>query len=130
MRTRMHELSIAEAVLQAVRRHALCYPDSRPIRIGLKIGELAALDGDSLRFCFEAIVKGTDLDGLQLAIEVCPRRQRCLSCEQEFFVQGYDLRCPQCADDRSECIGGDELDLAYLEVEEHATSGIGAESTK
>jgi len=126
----MHELSIAEAVVQAVRREALRCPDSRPLRIGLKIGELTAVDGDSLQFCFAAIVKGTDLDGLQLAIEVCPRRQRCLSCEQEFVVRDYDLRCPQCSHDRSECIGGDELDLAYLEVEEHATSGIGAESTQ
>jgi hydrogenase nickel incorporation protein HypA/HybF len=124
----MHELGIAEAVLTAVRAEGARFPDARPIRVGLKIGELAGIDEDALRFCFEAIVKGTDLESLRLEVEHCPRRHKCLQCGHEFVVREYEYQCPQCAGDRSECISGAELDLAFVEVEEHATSGVGAES--
>jgi len=126
----MHELGIAEAVLNAIRTEAARYPNTRVSKVGLRIGELAGLDAEAFWFCFEAIVRETEFETLQLEIEFCPRRQRCLGCGDEFVVREYDLRCPRCANKRSECIGGDELELAFLEVEEHATSGIGAESTQ
>jgi hydrogenase nickel incorporation protein HypA/HybF len=91
---------------------------------------LAAIDQDALRFCFEAIVHETDLESLALGIEVCPRRHRCQVCEREFVVRDYDSRCPQCASLETTCISGDELELAYLEVEEYGPSTVGAKSSQ
>jgi hydrogenase nickel incorporation protein HypA/HybF len=62
----MHELSIAESILEAVRKELAGRPGAKPIRVGLRIGELAAVDVDSLTFCFEAVVRGTDWETLQL----------------------------------------------------------------
>jgi hydrogenase nickel incorporation protein HypA/HybF len=126
----MHEMGIANSILEAVKTEAARYPGSQPRKVGVRIGELQAIDQDSLRFCFDAIVRETELDGLQLEIELCPRRHRCQACAQEFIVRDYEFKCPQCGEARSECISGDEMALAYLEVEEYEPSAAGAKSTQ
>jgi hydrogenase nickel incorporation protein HypA/HybF len=113
----MHEMSIATSILEAVAAEAARYPGSRPCKVGVCIGELAAVDPESLQFCFEALIHGTEMEHLQLAIEFKPRRHRCVACDREFSVRDYDFRCPDCGEFKSECISGDELQLAYVEVE-------------
>jgi hydrogenase nickel incorporation protein HypA/HybF len=126
----MHEMGIANSVLEAVRTEMGLHPGTYPCKVGVRIGELAAIDQDALRFCFEAIIHETDLESLQLGIEVCPRRHRCQVCGCEFIVRDYDSRCPQCASLKTTCISGDELELAYLEVEEYGSSTVGAKSSQ
>lgn len=116
----MHEMGIANSILEAVQAEAARYPGSSLRKVGLRIGELAALDPGALQFCFEALTRETDLELLQLEIQICPRRHRCLSCGAEFDVKAYDSECPRCGSMQSECIGGEELELAYVEVEENA----------
>jgi hydrogenase nickel incorporation protein HypA/HybF len=124
----MHEMGIASSVLEAVRGEMRRYPGARPARVSLRIGEMAAIDQESLRFCFEALSSGTDLEGLQLEIEQCPRRHRCKDCGNEFNVADYDFQCRMCGALNSECISGDELELAYMEIEDHEPSTVGAKS--
>jgi len=126
----MHELGIANSVLEAVRTEMSRYPGTYPCKVGVRIGEVAAIDQDALRFCFAAIVHETDLASLELGIEVCPRRHRCQLCAREFVVHDYNSRCPQCASPETACIGGDELELVYLEVEEYGASTAGTKSTQ
>jgi hydrogenase nickel incorporation protein HypA/HybF len=126
----MHELGIATSLLDCVRTEATRYPGTHPIKVGVRIGELAGIDPSALRFCFEAIVRDTDLEPVKLEIEIRRRRHRCLACGCEFEVSDYDFQCPQCAGMSTECIGGDELELSYLEVEEYEPSAIGAKSTE
>ena len=114
----MHELSIAQSVLEAVRAEAGRRPGVRVCKVGLRVGELAGLDPEALRFGFEVLVRGTELEALQLEIEYCPRRQRCPQCRNEFVARDYDIACPGCGAARTECIGGDELEITYLEIEE------------
>lgn len=126
----MHEMGIANSVLLAVRTEAARYPGSVPCKVGVRIGELAAIDADALRFCFDALIKDTDMESLTLEIEICPRRHRCRACGHEFIVRDYESRCPCGSECESECIGGDELDLAYIEVEEHEASAVGEEGSQ
>jgi hypothetical protein len=85
---------------------------------------------EALRFCFEVLARDTELDGLQLEIELCPRRHHCGDCNATFIVRDHDCRCPTCRQIAAECISGDELELAYVEVEEDEPSAIGAESSQ
>ena len=116
-------MGIANSILEAVRVEAARYPGSSPRKLGLRIGELAALDPAALQFCFEALTRETDLESLQLEIQICPHRERCLGCGAEFAVKDYDFVCPRCGNMGSACIGGDELEFAYLEVEDGAGNG-------
>ena len=126
----MHEMGIANSVLEAVRTEMNLHPGTYPCKVGVRIGEMAAIDQDALRFCFEAMIQETDLASLELGIEVCPRRHRCQVCRHEFIVRDYDSCCPQCITFNTTCISGDELELAYLEVEEYGASTTGAKSTQ
>ena len=124
----MHEMSIANSILEAVRTEMRRYPETRPSKVGLRIGEMTAIDQESLRFCLEALTAGTDLEGIELEVESCPRRHRCETCHREFNVAGYDFQCPDCGALSSECISGEQLELAYVEIEEHEPSTVGAKS--
>ena len=126
----MHEMGIASSVLEAVRTEMTRYPQSYPCKVGMRIGQMAAVDPESLRFCFDALIQETDLASLELAIEVCPRLHRCGTCGREFAVEDYDFSCPQCASLATACISGDQLELAYLEMEEYGSSTVGKESIK
>jgi hydrogenase nickel incorporation protein HypA/HybF len=117
----MHEMGIANSVLEAVRVEAARHPGSYPCRVGVRIGELAAVDPSALEFCFDALTRETDLESLQLEIEICPRRHRCQDCGIEFGVKDYDFECPRCGSLSSTCFSGGELELAYLEVEGNGT---------
>jgi len=68
----MHEMGVASSVLDAVHKEMHRYPGRRPAKVGLRIGEYAGVDRESLQFCFDALVKGTELDPLELEIEWCP----------------------------------------------------------
>jgi hydrogenase nickel incorporation protein HypA/HybF len=65
----MHELGIAASVLDAVRTEVGMRPGYRAIVVALRVGALAGLDPESLRFGFEAMVKDSDLDPLRLEVE-------------------------------------------------------------
>lgn len=114
----MHEMGIASSVLDAVRVEAGRYPGSRPSRVGLRLGEWSGVDVESLRFCFEALVTGSDLAGLQLDIDYRERRNRCERCGAEFAVRNYEIGCPECKSETTAAVSGTELDVAYLELED------------
>jgi hydrogenase nickel incorporation protein HypA/HybF len=114
----VHELAIASSVLEAVQAEAARRPGARPVKVGLRVGELAGVDPEALSFSFEVLVQGTEFEPLELEIERCRRRQRCPLCRRTFPVVEYDLACPDCGATQTQCIAGDELELAYLEVEE------------
>jgi hydrogenase nickel incorporation protein HypA/HybF len=126
----MHEMGIANSVLEAVRTEMSLHPGMYPCKVGVRLGEMEAIDPEALRFCFEAMIQETDLASLELGIEVCPRRHRCQVCEREFIVRDYDCSCPQCSSLATLCISGNQLELAYLEVEEYESSTVGAKSTQ
>ncbi len=126
----MHELGIANSILEAVRTEVARVPGRYATKVSLRIGEMTAVDPEALRFSFEILSQDTDLAGLQLEIEICPRRNRCEECGQEFTVRDYDIQCPQCGSLRTQFLSGDEFAFGYLEVEEYGTSSVGAQSTE
>jgi len=124
----MHEMGIANSILESVAKELRRYPDSRASKVGVRIGELAAVDPESLHFCFEALSRETEFESLALDIEFVARRHRCRACATEFDVHDYEFECPECGKLESECIAGEDLELAYIEVEEHAESTVGTKS--
>ena len=116
--TSMHELSVANSILEAVRKERERLNGARVTKVGVRIGELAGVDPAALSFGFEILVKDSGLEPLALEIEFVSRRHECSHCRHVFTVMDYRLDCPACGSTETRCIGGDELDLAYLEVEE------------
>lgn len=115
----MHEIGIATAIVDAVHVESARSGGAVPLSVGVRIGEFAAVDPEALRFAFEAITRGTNLQNLSLKIEICPCCRRCNACGQVFVVNGSP-QCPRCGASESRCAGGDELEIAYLEVEDES----------
>ncbi len=113
----MHELSIANAILEAAQKEAAKHAGVRVTKVGVRIGALAGVDPDALAFGFDALKKETELATAGLEIEFVPRRHRCRQCESTFEVIDDGFGCPRCGAAESVFVCGDELDLAYLEVE-------------
>lgn len=114
----MHELGIANSVLEAAQAEARRHPGARPIKVGVRVGELAGVDADALAFSFEALTRGTEWERVALDVESCPRRHRCPVCDTTFRVIDYRVDCPECGVSRTEYVSGDQLEMAYLELEE------------
>lgn len=114
----MHEMGIASSILDGVAAELRRRPGSRATKVGVRIGEMAGVDPDALKFAFEALTLDTPLQGLLLDIEYRIRRHRCCECNEVFEVRDFELECPGCGSLNSKCICGDELEFSYLEVEE------------
>ncbi|MGB9206299.1 MAG: hydrogenase maturation nickel metallochaperone HypA [Terriglobales bacterium] len=114
----MHELSIAGAVLDSVRRETELRPGTRMRKVGLVVGELSGVDSDSLRFCLEALVRDTEFADVSLEISPSPRRHQCCHCGETFTVADYQTVCPARASCETDCISGTELQLSFVELEE------------
>jgi hydrogenase nickel incorporation protein HypA/HybF len=114
----VHEIGIASSILDCVEAEARRHPGLQVLAVGVRIGELSCVDKDALDFAFEALTRDTPRENLKLEIEWCPRRQKCLACDEEFAANDMDRTCPKCGSNHSSCIGGTELDIAYLELED------------
>ena len=68
----MHEVGIANSILEAVGTEMKPYAGARPVKVIVKVGAMSGVDRDSLSFCFEAIARGTIFEGMILAIEDAP----------------------------------------------------------
>lgn len=114
----MHEVGIASEILRVGQIEAARRPGARLIAVSVRIGVLAGVDSDALRFAWEVLSQPTEGIAPRLDIEVVPRRNRCEVCSMEFFSDMLGEDCPACSSRNSRLLGGDELQLASVEVEE------------
>ena len=118
----MHELSIAQAVVDVAGRHA---GGSRVERVHVRIGHLRQVVPSALAFSFELCAQGTPLDGAALEIEHVPIGAVCRSCRAESELDGFPLACPACGGMAVDVVRGEELQVESLELvtEELMSSG-------
>jgi hydrogenase nickel incorporation protein HypA/HybF len=111
----MHELSIAQAIVDVAMRHAA---GRRVARVQVKVGHLRQVVPDSLHFAFGLVAQGTALDGAELAIAHIPAVGRCRDCGAESVMEGFPLCCARCRGLDVEVLAGEELLVDALELEE------------
>jgi hydrogenase nickel incorporation protein HypA/HybF len=112
----MHELSVAEALLDAILLETTREPVGKVVQVNVEIGALSHLEPDALKFCFDAVVAGSIAEGARLNITQTLGRGRCLQCKAETDVQQLYDPCPECGAFGLEITKGQELRLSSLEV--------------
>src|SRR4051812_20084282 len=111
----MHELSIADALVQIVSRHA----DGRRVtRVEVKVGHLRQVVPSALEFAFELVAQGTPAEGAELAMEEVPATVACRPCQSETTLAAFPAQCARCGSLDVDVTGGDELLVDALELEE------------
>ena len=116
----MHELSIANSILNIVLQEKKLKQLPEIKAIGLNIGALSGIFADALEFSFDAIKKGTLLENTVLEISEVPISGICKDCREIFSVNDFIFSCPECHSTSIEVHKGQEMDIAYLDVEEEA----------
>ena len=114
----MHELSIAASIVETVSQEIKWQNLQRVQTIVLRIGALSGVDPEALRFGFEAITTDTPFAKTRLDIEYVPVQGKCRACGRRFTVEDFIFACPICQSVEIEITAGEELDIAYLEIEE------------
>jgi hydrogenase nickel incorporation protein HypA/HybF len=122
----MHELSIAQAIVDVAARHA---EGRRVLRVNVQVGHLRQVVPDSLQFAFALVVQGTALDGAELAITHVPAAGRCRECGAESVMESFPLSCGACGSFDVEVFAGEELLVEGLELEEDLLENSRVSST-
>ena len=102
----MHEFSVTSQIVQNVLAEAEKRGAKKVTEVDLVVGKLTFLGLEQLRFAFEALTKGTILEGSKFVIEEQEGIVKCGSCGYEggfkyeddplYHVPVPTLKCPKC----------------------------------
>ena len=114
----MHELAIAESVVDTVTQRL---PGAKVTCVRLEIGALSGVVADSVRFCFDLVTEGTNLEGARLEITEVAGRCHCPVCGADFEPDGPITLCP-CGSIQIEVLSGQELKIASVQCQPGGTT--------
>jgi hydrogenase nickel incorporation protein HypA/HybF len=112
----MHELSIANALVDQVCEEAVSRGDARVTRISVRMGVLSGI-AKALHFCFPSAARGTLCEGATLHIEDVPLTVFCSHCQEVKSPAAlYNFRCPDCGRPTPKVLTGREMQLVSIEL--------------
>ena len=112
----MHEVALAEGVLRIVQDAATRCQASRVHTVWLEIGALAQVERDALRFCFDAVTRGSVADGAALEIDTLPGMAWCMPCSQRIALAAFGDACPNCGSYQLQVVGGEEMRVKEIGI--------------
>lgn len=112
----MHEMSLAEGVLQLIEDASRQQSFARVSTVWLEIGQLAGVEVEAMRFCFDAVTRGSVAEGAQLEIVTTPGSGWCMQCSATVALSEVFGACPQCGTHQVQVTGGTEMRVKELEV--------------
>jgi hydrogenase nickel incorporation protein HypA/HybF len=113
----MHEMSIAESVLQIVEDTARSGGYTRVKAVWLEIGQLANVEKESLRFCFDAVTRDSVAQDARLEIIETAGQGWCMQCACNVPITALHEPCPTCGSYQIQVTGGEEMRVKELEIE-------------
>lgn len=108
----MHELAIAQQLIDIATEAS---GGARVLRVVVRVGKLACVLPDALRFCFEAASAGTSAEGAALEIVEVPGVAQCRACGGRVELEKPFGRCA-CGNSDLQWMSGEELRIQELEV--------------
>ncbi len=112
----MHEMSICEGIVQVLEEQSVCQHFKRVEKVRLEIGAMSGVEIEALRFCFDAVTRGTIADRAALEIIETKGEAWCMVCARTVVVHRRFDACPDCGSYQLQVTGGDELRIKDLEV--------------
>jgi hydrogenase nickel incorporation protein HypA/HybF len=115
----VHELSIANKLVEIVLEHAKDSGCGRVQQINLRIGALSCVHRDALLFSFDLVAADTDLASAKLQITDLPVTIYCEKCDAIQELPGIQsFHCPVCQTPSADIRQGQELDIESIELAE------------
>ncbi len=114
----MHEMSLAQNILDIVLKTAAANDVKKVIRITIRAGQLRGIVPEQLKFCFGFVAKDSIAEDSDLVVNSLPIKGKCKACGNPFFVKEYRFVCPECESEEVEVLQGMELLVENIEVGE------------
>ncbi len=112
----MHEMSLAEGVLQLIEDAAREQKFARVSAVWLEIGQLSGVEVEAMSFCFDVVTRDSIADGARLEIIALPGTGWCMKCATTVPMAEVFGECPQCGGHQLQVTGGTEMRVKELEV--------------
>jgi hydrogenase nickel incorporation protein HypA/HybF len=113
----MHELALTESIVEILVEEACKQGFGRVRVVRLEVGAMAHVAPEALRFCFDAVSRGTVAEGATLDIVHIGGEGRCLDCGKTVALDERFGPCPGCGGRHVQMTSGDELRIQELEVD-------------
>ncbi len=113
----VHEVAIMTSAMDTVLEQARAHGATRVHRIVLRVGALAGVEAEALRFAFDVVTQGTLASDAALEVDTVPARAYCAACAEEFEAgDDFILSCPRCGGLSGNLRRGRELELSRIEM--------------
>ena len=113
----MHEMAIAEGIVDVVLGVAKENGGGSVLEVGLKIGDMTGVETEALRTAFHILTRNSILEDAVLNIERKPLVVRCDGCNEERKQEIYNFFCKKCGG-VLKLVSGRELEVAYINMED------------
>lgn len=114
----MHELSLAQDIIETVKQNVTAAELPKVREIIVEVGAFSGVVADSLKFSFEAITSGTELNDAVMKIVDIPFCLKCNDCGNETSTEIPMLLCSICGSSSTQILSGDELRVKELKIAE------------
>ena len=111
----MHELSLAQGLLELACKSAAENKMSKISAIGVVAGELMGIVPDSLKFGFYALNMDSIAKDAVLEYREIPALIKCEGCQHQFPWKRHGYVCPLCQHSEGEMIQGEDFFIEYIE---------------
>ncbi|PVZ68806.1 hydrogenase maturation nickel metallochaperone HypA/HybF [Pelagibaculum spongiae] len=113
----MHEMSLAEGVLQIIEDHRAQNSFNQVTELWLEIGQMSGVEAGAMEFCLQSVLRGTVAEHAKVVITRPEGKGLCISCNKEVpMLQRYDPCC-ECGNFGLQPIAGTEMQLKELLVD-------------
>ena len=113
----MHEMALCEGVLDIVAEEAKKHRFTRVRAVRLEIGAFSHVEPEAMRFCFDAVSRGTMAECARFEVIAVPGEAWCMQCAKTVaMAQRFDP-CPSCGGYQLQITAGDDLRVKDLEVD-------------
>jgi hydrogenase nickel incorporation protein HypA/HybF len=113
----MHELSLAQGLVEQLEQAATAENAIRVGRVAVVVGRYSGVEPDAFLFAFPFAAEGTLLEQAELVIEELPATVRCKACNAESHPDPILLACGKCGSNDVELVGGREFLVKSIELE-------------
>ena len=110
----MHELSMAQGILNAVLETAEANDAIKVTDMVVEIGKLAMLNPEQLKFMLGVLCKDTIAENADIIIEDIDVEIKCHNCDFEGIPM---ILCPKCESHRVEVLNGRDVTVKNISIE-------------
>lgn len=110
--------------MESVLEFAQAQGAGEVLKVRLRVGELACVEEEQLRFCFHSITRETVMEKAELEIEPCAAVVHCLHCNYEGPPKYWEgaiagtlvptLQCPRCSRG-ADAVKGHEFEIKSVQ---------------